>query len=74
MPEPCVVLIVSGGHTALLLVRDLVREPILHLGDTLADAAGECFDKVARILGLPYPDGPAVDRVLTDLPRRVAAH
>ncbi len=61
-PKPCVVLIVSGGHTSLLLVRDLVREPILHLGDTLDDAAGECFDKVARILGLPYPGGPAIDR------------
>lgn len=61
LPQPCVVLIVSGGHTSLLLVRDLVREPILHLGDTLDDAAGECFDKVARILGLPYPGGPAID-------------
>ncbi|MGX2992985.1 tRNA (adenosine(37)-N6)-threonylcarbamoyltransferase complex transferase subunit TsaD [Streptomyces sp. JNUCC 64] len=62
LPRPCVVLIVSGGHTSLLLVRDLVREPILHLGDTLDDAAGECFDKVARVLGLPYPGGPAIDR------------
>ncbi|MFB8025505.1 MULTISPECIES: tRNA (adenosine(37)-N6)-threonylcarbamoyltransferase complex transferase subunit TsaD [unclassified Streptomyces] len=61
LPRPCVVLIVSGGHTSLLLVRDLVREPIPHLGDTLDDAAGECFDKVARILGLPYPGGPAID-------------
>ncbi|MFI1872248.1 tRNA (adenosine(37)-N6)-threonylcarbamoyltransferase complex transferase subunit TsaD [Streptomyces venezuelae] len=66
LPEPCVVLIVSGGHTSLLLVRDLVREPILHLGDTLDDAAGECFDKVARILGLPYPGGPAIDRAARD--------
>lgn len=62
LPEPCVVLVVSGGHTSLLLVRDLVREPILHLGDTLDDAAGECFDKVARVFGLPYPGGPAIDR------------
>ncbi|MFC8794486.1 tRNA (adenosine(37)-N6)-threonylcarbamoyltransferase complex transferase subunit TsaD [Streptomyces cinereoruber] len=66
LPSPCVVLVVSGGHTSLLLVRDLVREPILHLGDTLDDAAGECFDKVARILGLPYPGGPAVDRAARD--------
>ncbi|WUT92614.1 tRNA (adenosine(37)-N6)-threonylcarbamoyltransferase complex transferase subunit TsaD [Streptomyces sp. NBC_00667] len=66
LPEPCVVLIVSGGHTSLLLVRDLVREPILHLGDTRDDAAGECFDKVARILGLPYPGGPAIDRAARD--------
>jgi N6-L-threonylcarbamoyladenine synthase len=62
LPNPCVVLIVSGGHTSLLLVRDLVRDPIVHLGDTLDDAAGECFDKVARVFGLPYPGGPAIDR------------
>ncbi|GHF29020.1 tRNA N6-adenosine threonylcarbamoyltransferase [Streptomyces mashuensis] len=62
LPNPCVVLVVSGGHTSLLLVRDLARDPVVHLGDTLDDAAGECFDKAARILGLPYPGGPAVDR------------
>ncbi|MEV6394589.1 tRNA (adenosine(37)-N6)-threonylcarbamoyltransferase complex transferase subunit TsaD [Streptomyces sp. NPDC051907] len=62
LPDPCVVLIVSGGHTSLLLVRDLVRDPIVHLGDTVDDAAGECFDKVARVFGLPYPGGPAIDR------------
>ncbi|MFG2934954.1 tRNA (adenosine(37)-N6)-threonylcarbamoyltransferase complex transferase subunit TsaD [Streptomyces sp. NPDC048282] len=62
LPDPCMVLIVSGGHTSLLLVRDLARDPITHLGDTLDDAAGECFDKVARVFGLPYPGGPAVDR------------
>lgn len=62
LPDPCVVLIVSGGHTSLLLVRDLVRDPIVHLGDTLDDDAGECFDKVARVFGLPYPGGPAIDR------------
>ncbi|MET8556536.1 tRNA (adenosine(37)-N6)-threonylcarbamoyltransferase complex transferase subunit TsaD [Streptomyces sp. NPDC004959] len=66
LPDPCVVLIVSGGHTSLLLVRDLAREPILHLGDTVDDAAGECFDKVARVLGLPYPGGPAIDRAARD--------
>ncbi|MGW6009183.1 tRNA (adenosine(37)-N6)-threonylcarbamoyltransferase complex transferase subunit TsaD [Streptomyces sp. NPDC055210] len=63
LPDPCMVLIVSGGHTSLLLVRDLARDPIVHLGDTLDDAAGECFDKVARVFGLPYPGGPAIDRV-----------
>ncbi|WP_284436563.1 tRNA (adenosine(37)-N6)-threonylcarbamoyltransferase complex transferase subunit TsaD [Streptomyces sp. TUS-ST3] len=63
LPDPCMVLIVSGGHTSLLLVRDMVRDPIVHLGDTLDDAAGECFDKVARVFGLPYPGGPAIDRV-----------
>ncbi|MFE4970956.1 tRNA (adenosine(37)-N6)-threonylcarbamoyltransferase complex transferase subunit TsaD [Kitasatospora sp. NPDC056651] len=66
LPDPCVVLIVSGGHTSLLLVRDLARDPIVHLGDTLDDAAGECFDKVARILGLPYPGGPAIDHAARD--------
>ncbi|MFF3214477.1 tRNA (adenosine(37)-N6)-threonylcarbamoyltransferase complex transferase subunit TsaD [Streptomyces sp. NPDC002886] len=62
LPNPCMVLIVSGGHTSLLFVRDLVRDPILHLGDTVDDAAGECFDKVARVFELPYPGGPAIDR------------
>ncbi|MFG2224590.1 tRNA (adenosine(37)-N6)-threonylcarbamoyltransferase complex transferase subunit TsaD [Streptomyces sp. NPDC048644] len=62
LPDPCMVLIVSGGHTSLLLVRDLARDPIVHLGDTIDDAAGECFDKVARVFGLPYPGGPAIDR------------
>ncbi|MFJ1757002.1 tRNA (adenosine(37)-N6)-threonylcarbamoyltransferase complex transferase subunit TsaD [Kitasatospora sp. NPDC088134] len=66
LPNPCVVLIVSGGHTSLLLVRDLARDPIVHLGDTLDDAAGECFDKTARVLGLPYPGGPAIDRAARD--------
>ncbi len=62
LPARCVVLIVSGGHTSLLLITDLAREPIVHLGDTLDDAAGESFDKVARILGLGYPGGPALSR------------
>ncbi len=55
-------LIVSGGHTSLLFVRDLVRAPIVHLSDTVDDAAGEAFDKVARLIGLPYPGGPSIDR------------
>ncbi|BBC36249.1 tRNA N6-adenosine threonylcarbamoyltransferase [Streptomyces graminofaciens] len=72
LPDPCMVLIVSGGHTSLLLVRDLARDPIVHLGDTLDDAAGECFDKVARVFGLPYPGGPAIDRAArTGDPRAV---
>ncbi|MCW2709593.1 MAG: gcp [Frankiales bacterium] len=62
LPSPCVILIVSGGHTSLLLVRDLVDQRILHLSDTWDDAAGEAFDKVARLLGLGYPGGPAIDR------------
>lgn len=62
LPNPSIVLIVSGGHTSLLYVRDLATDPIEHLGDTVDDAAGECFDKAARVLGLPYPGGPNVDR------------
>ncbi|MGQ0845029.1 MAG: tRNA (adenosine(37)-N6)-threonylcarbamoyltransferase complex transferase subunit TsaD [Sporichthyaceae bacterium] len=62
LPERCIVLIVSGGHTSLLEVRDLVADPIEHLGDTLDDAAGEAFDKVGRVLGLPFPGGPWIDR------------
>jgi N6-L-threonylcarbamoyladenine synthase len=62
LPNPCIVLIVSGGHTSLLVVRDLVADEIQHLGDTLDDAAGEAFDKVGRVLGLPFPGGPWIDR------------
>ncbi|WP_018353434.1 tRNA (adenosine(37)-N6)-threonylcarbamoyltransferase complex transferase subunit TsaD [Longispora albida] len=63
LPERCVALIVSGGHTSILLLGDLARDPIVHLGDTVDDAAGEAFDKVARLLGLPYPGGPVIDRI-----------
>jgi N6-L-threonylcarbamoyladenine synthase len=59
---PLVALLVSGGHTSLLLVRDLIDDVEL-LGETIDDAAGEAFDKVARLLGLPYPGGPQIDRV-----------
>ena len=59
---PTVALLVSGGHTSLLLVRDLVSD-VEMLGETIDDAAGEAFDKVARLLGLPYPGGPHIDRV-----------
>ncbi|MFI6685733.1 hypothetical protein [Streptomyces sp. NPDC050485] len=55
LPDPCRVLIVSGGHTSLLLVRDLARDPIVHLGDTLDDAADACLDNVARVYRLPHP-------------------
>ena len=58
---PTIALLVSGGHTSLLLVRDLVSDVEL-LGETIDDAAGEAFDKVARLLGLPYPGGPRIDR------------
>ena len=58
---PTIALLVSGGHTSLLLVRDLVDDVVL-LGETIDDAAGEAFDKVARLLSLPYPGGPHIDR------------
>jgi N6-L-threonylcarbamoyladenine synthase len=54
-------LIVSGGHTLLVHVRDLLDHQVL--GSTIDDAAGECFDKVAKLIGLPYPGGPEVDRL-----------
>ena len=59
---PTIALLVSGGHTSLLLVRDLTSDVEL-LGETIDDAAGEAFDKIARLLGLPYPGGPHIDRV-----------
>nr|WP_198428543.1 tRNA (adenosine(37)-N6)-threonylcarbamoyltransferase complex transferase subunit TsaD [Nocardia bovistercoris] len=62
---PCVALLVSGGHTHLLHVTDLAR-PITELGSTVDDAAGEAFDKVARLLGLGYPGGPALDAAARD--------
>jgi len=58
---PLLSLLVSGGHTQLTLVHDHGRYE--HLGGTLDDAAGEAFDKVGRLLGLPYPGGPEVERV-----------
>jgi N6-L-threonylcarbamoyladenine synthase len=56
---PLVALVVSGGHTELYLMLDHGRYQ--HLGGTMDDAAGEAFDKVGRLLGLPYPGGPAID-------------
>ena len=61
LPEPCVALLVSGGHSSILLVED-VTQTVRPLGSTIDDAAGEAFDKVARLLGLPFPGGPYVDR------------
>jgi len=55
---PAIALIVSGGHTQLILVRGIGKYKIL--GETRDDAAGECFDKTARILGLGYPGGPKI--------------
>jgi N6-L-threonylcarbamoyladenine synthase len=62
LPEPAMALLVSGGHSSLLLVPDVATD-IRSLGSTVDDAAGEAFDKVARLLGLPFPGGPHIDRV-----------
>ncbi len=61
-PEPTIALLVSGGHTSILEVRD-INSDIKQLGSTFDDAAGEAFDKIARILGLPFPGGPHLDRL-----------
>ena len=61
LPTPAVALLVSGGHSSLLLVTDLAQE-VIPLGATIDDAAGEAYDKVARVLGLPFPGGPPIDR------------
>jgi N6-L-threonylcarbamoyladenine synthase len=75
LPEPCVALLVSGGHSSLLKVED-VTTGVDPLGSTVDDAAGEAFDKVARLLGLPFPGGPHIDKaarsgssVAIDFPR-----
>jgi N6-L-threonylcarbamoyladenine synthase len=62
LPEPTLAMLVSGGHSSLLLVPD-VTDDVQSLGSTIDDAAGEAFDKVARVLGLPFPGGPHVDRM-----------
>jgi N6-L-threonylcarbamoyladenine synthase len=59
--EPNVSLIVSGGHTMLVHVRGELQHRLL--GSTMDDAAGECFDKTGKLLGLPYPAGPEIDRL-----------
>lgn len=60
LKPPFLCLVVSGGHTMLVDVKDYTKMDIL--GGTLDDAAGECFDKVARVLGMPYPGGAALDK------------
>ena len=62
LPEPCLAMLVSGGHSSLLRVED-VTIGVEPMGATIDDAAGEAFDKVARLLGLPFPGGPHIDRV-----------
>jgi N6-L-threonylcarbamoyladenine synthase len=65
LPTPAIALLISGGHSSLLLVEDLARG-VTPLGSTIDDAAGEAFDKVARLLGLGFPGGPPVDRAARD--------
>ncbi len=62
LPEPCLAMLVSGGHSSLLRVEDVTAD-VRPMGATIDDAAGEAFDKVARLLGLPFPGGPHVDRM-----------
>ena len=61
LEPPFLCLVVSGGHTMMVEVQDYTKMNIL--GTTLDDAAGECFDKVARVLGMPYPGGAALDKM-----------
>jgi N6-L-threonylcarbamoyladenine synthase len=62
--QPSVSLIVSGGHTMLVLIERLLQHRVL--GATVDDAAGECFDKIAKLIGLPYPGGPHLDRLAAE--------
>ncbi|MDO7868728.1 tRNA (adenosine(37)-N6)-threonylcarbamoyltransferase complex transferase subunit TsaD [Nocardioides jiangxiensis] len=65
LPDRCLAMLVSGGHSSLLLVDDITLG-VTPLGATIDDAAGEAFDKVARVLGLPFPGGPHIDRAARD--------
>ncbi|MDQ0673646.1 N6-L-threonylcarbamoyladenine synthase [Pseudarthrobacter siccitolerans] len=62
LPENLGALLVSGGHTEILKINSITDDVVL-LGSTIDDAAGEAYDKVARILGLGYPGGPAIDKM-----------
>lgn len=62
LPQPAIAMLVSGGHSSLLRVDDVTHD-VVPLGATIDDAAGEAFDKVARVLGLPFPGGPHIDRI-----------
>jgi len=61
LDEPAVAMLVSGGHSSLLFVPKVGGQELTELGATVDDAAGEAFDKVARLLGLPFPGGPWID-------------
>ncbi|MEV0646808.1 tRNA (adenosine(37)-N6)-threonylcarbamoyltransferase complex transferase subunit TsaD [Phytomonospora sp. NPDC050363] len=80
IPAPALGLLVSGGHSSLLLVEDLAGR-VEPLGSTIDDAAGEAYDKVARLLGMPFPGGPPIDRAAREgdpgaiaFPRGLTAH
>ena len=60
-PFPFLCLLVSGGHTQLVIMRDYLKMEII--GQTIDDAAGEAFDKCAKVMGLPYPGGPVIDKL-----------
>jgi N6-L-threonylcarbamoyladenine synthase len=66
LPAECVALLVSGGHSSLLAVRDLAHQEIEVLGATVDDAAGEAYDKIARLLGMGFPGGPEIDRAAAE--------
>lgn len=65
LDQPSIALLVSGGHSSLLLVPDITQD-VIPLGQTIDDAAGEAFDKIARVLGLPFPGGPYIDQAARD--------
>jgi N6-L-threonylcarbamoyladenine synthase len=65
LPAPAIALLVSGGHSSLLFVDDITAG-VTPLGATIDDAAGEAFDKVARLLGMGFPGGPVIDRTARD--------
>jgi len=79
LTEPAIALLVSGGHSSILRVDDLAGR-MTPLGSTIDDAAGEAFDKVARLLGMPFPGGPPIDRaarsgsIVVSFPRGLTAH
>ena len=69
--EPTIALLVSGGHSSLLQVDD-ITQTVIKLGESMDDAAGEAFDKIARVMGLGFPGGPAIDNeALAGNPRAI---
>ena len=63
LPQPAIAMLVSGGHSSILRVDDLTHD-VVPLGATIDDAAGEAFDKIARLLGLAFPGGPHLDVIV----------